>query len=254
MIEGDEMRRIRWQDVLRGVIAPLGLTAAVAQAGGPLPYSDEWYQMRADDPPGARQVEKKGKLWPPYPRPVGRKQTFWHGYHSAHYWPYPYNCEDQAYVRNLLDQQTAAGWVNATTMHDYYFNAETQQLNEAGQNHLLWITASVPAQYRTIYVAQGKSTEMGQLRSAHVDEFLRGAGIENVPPVLTKQDFFAGRPANEVDRLRMLELQSIPRPRLFIIGANSRSGASSGAGASQGQGGGGSGSGSGSGTGGMPGR
>ena len=236
------MRKIRWQDMLRSVIVPLCLMATVAQAAGPFPFSEEWYRMRADDPPGTRQVEKSGKLWPPYPRPVGRKQTFKHAFHSAHYWPYPYNCEDRAYVNNLLDQQTAAGWVTATTLHDYYFNPETQQLNEAGQNQLMWIVASAPAQYRTIYVSQGKSIEMGQLRSSQVEQFFQRAGIDGVPPIVTKQDFFAGRPANEVDRLRTLELQSIPRPRLFTIGA-----AGSGSGGSSGQG---SGSGSGSGSGG----
>ena len=242
------MRKIRWQDMLRSAIVPLCLMATVAQAAGPFPFSEEWYQMRADDPPGVRQVEKSGKLWPPYPRPVGRKQTFKHAFHSAHYWPYPYNCEDRAYVNNLLDQQTAAGWVNATTLHDYYFNAETQQLNEAGQNHLVWIAASVPAQHRTIYVSQGKSIEMGQLRASQVEQFFQRAGIDGVPPIVTKQDFFAGRPANEVDRLRTLELQSIPRPRLFTIGVTSGSagaGGSSGQGSASGSGSSGSGSGSG---------
>ena len=241
------MRKIRWQDLLRSAIVPLCLMATVAQAAGPFPFSQEWYQMRADDPPGARQIEKDGKLWPPYPRPVGRKQTFKHAFHSAHYWPYPYNCEDRAYVNNLLDQQTGAGWVDATTLHDYYFNTETQQLNEAGQNQLVWIAASVPAQYRTIYVSQGKSIEMGQLRAGQVEQFFQRAGINSVPPIVTRQEFFAGRPAIEVDRLRTLELQSIPRPRLFTIG---RSAGASGQGnaSGQGSGSGSSGSSSGSGT------
>lgn len=230
------MRRIRWQDLLRSAIVPLCLAATVAQAAGPFPYSDEWYQMRADDPPGVRQVEKSGKLWPPYPRPVGRKQTFKHAFHSAHYWPYPYNCEDRAYVNNLLDQQSAAGWVTATTLHDYYFNAETHQLNEAGQNQLLWIVASAPAQYRTVYVSQGKSIEMGQLRSSQVEQYFQQTGIENIPPIVMRQEFFAGRPANEVDRLRTLELQSIPRPRLFIIGTAGQSSGASGQGNASGQG------------------
>ena len=233
------MRRIRWQDLLRSAIVPLCLTAAVAQAAGPFPFSAEWYRMRADDPPGSRQIEKDGKLWPPYPRPVGRKQTLKHAFHTAHYWPYPYNCEDRAYVNNLLDQQTAAGWVTATTLHDYYFHPETQQLNEAGQNQLLWITASVPAQYRTVYVSQGKTMELGQLRVGQVEQYFQQAGIAAVPPIMLRQEFFAGRPAIEVDKLRTLELNSIPRPRIFNLSVGSASG---GSGASSGQGGGSSGS------------
>ena len=137
--------------------------------------------------------------------------------------------------------------MNATTLHDYYFNTDTQQLTEAGQNHLLWIAASVPAQYRTVYVSQGKSTEMGQLRAANSEQFLRGLGLENVPPVLTRQEVFTGRPANEVDRLRTLELQALPRQRLFTVGSagGSGGGASTGQGATAGQGSGSQGSGSG---------
>lgn len=235
------MRRSQWQNLLRGAIAPLCLGAGIAHAAGPFPFSEEWYRQRADDPPGNRQVEKDGKLWPPYPRPVGRKQTFKHAFHSAHYWPYPYNCEDQAYVRSLLDQQTAAGWVNATTLHDYHFSPETQQLTDAGQAHLLYITSSVPVQYRTVYVSQGRTAETGQIRSAHVDEYLRGLSLDSLPPVLTRRETFVGRPANEVDRLRTLELQAIPRPRLFTVGGSGGSGGavSSGAASASGQGGGG---------------
>ena len=239
------MRRIRWQDLLRSAIVPLCLTATVAHAAGPFPFSEEWYRMRADDPPGARQIEKDGKLWPPYPRPVGRKQTFKHAYHTAHYWPYPYNCEDRAYVNNLLDQQTAAGWVTATTLHDYYFNPDTQQLNEAGQNQLLWITASAPAQYRTVYVSQGKTMEMGQLRVSQVEQYFQQTGITSVPPIMLRQEFFAGRPANEVDRLRTLEMMAIPRQRIFNVGVI---GAAAGAGAAPGGSGSATGSGGSSGT------
>ena len=150
---GDMMRKTYWQGCLKSAVIPLCLAAAVADAAGPFPFTEEWYRQRSDDPAGTRQIEKDGKLWPPYPRPVGRKQTFKHGYHSAHYWPHPYNMEDRAYVENLLAQQTASGWVMATTLHDYYFHIETQKLNEAGQNQLIWIAATAPPQFRTVYVA-----------------------------------------------------------------------------------------------------
>ena len=220
------MRKFRWQGLLKYAVLPLGMIASVTRGSGPFPHSEEWYRMRANDPPGVRQVEKHGKLWPPFPRPVGRKQTFKHAYHHAHYWPYPYNDDDRSYVSNLLNQQTTAGWVNATTMHDYYFNSDTQQLNEAGQNQVLWITASVPAQYRSIYVSQGASVEMGQLRLTETEQFLRRSGVQDIPSMSLRQEFFAGRPANEVDRLRVLELQSIPSPRLFLIGQASKAAAS----------------------------
>ena len=51
------MRQILWRDLLRSAIVPLCLTATVAQAAGPFPFSEEWYQMRADDPPGFEGVQ-----------------------------------------------------------------------------------------------------------------------------------------------------------------------------------------------------
>lgn len=246
------MRKIHWQALIHGLVVVVSFSSGVARAGGPLPFTQEWYEMRADDPPGARQVYKDGKYWPPYPRAQGRKQTLVHGYHTAHYWPHPYDCQDRADVSNLFQAQAGAGWAAATTLHDYHFDADTQQLTDAGQNHLIWVANSVPAQYRTLYISQGKTPAMGQLRVAEAEKYMQEMGFANVPPIVAKFETFNGRPANEVDRLRTLELLSIPRPRLFLIGVAGRQsgGAGSGAGAGGGMGMGGGGGGSGSGQGG----
>ena len=37
-------------------------------------WSPEWYAAEAGEPVGARQKLKYGKMWPPYPRPTGKKQ------------------------------------------------------------------------------------------------------------------------------------------------------------------------------------
>jgi uncharacterized membrane protein YgcG len=231
-----------WRRLLGGTVVPLCLAAEVSLAAGPFPFTTEWYRQRADDPPGARQVEKHGKLWPPQPRPVGRKQTLVHGYHTAHYWPYPYSCEDEAYVRNIFEQQAGAGWIDATTLHDYHFQAESNRLTDAGELHIQYVAARVPSQHRTLYVSQGGSAEIGQVRAGMVQDYLQRVGLEGSLPVVARQDFYVGRPANEVDRLRTLELNSIRSPRLFTVG-NSRGGSSSSGGGGQatsGTGGGGS--------------
>ncbi len=202
--------------LLFGVIFP----ALPVQAGdGPRWHSDEWYQERACDPIGTRQVEKYGKQWPPYPRPTGRGMTFWHKYHHAHYWPHPYNCEDREYVQNIVRQQANIGWEGATTLHDYHFDPETNRLNSAGDAHLRWILTQAPSQYRTAYVSRGSSDVIGQVRVAQVQVAAQAMVGGNVPPILMKNDAFLGRPAIEIDTLRRLELQSIPQPRLFVIGS-----------------------------------
>ena len=92
-----------------------------------------WYADRASDPVGSRQRLIKGKFWPPTPRPTGRSQIPSHRYHSAHYWPYPYKCEDRAFVRQVSNSQISNGWVMATTLYSYHFNPDTNQLTRSGR-------------------------------------------------------------------------------------------------------------------------
>jgi hypothetical protein len=232
-----------WLAGLMACLAAQGLSGAL-WAGEPYPYSDEWWALRAQDPPGARQIEKDGKLWPPYARPVGEKQHWVHKYHHSHYWPYPYNCDDQAYVRNILDQQASGGWVSATTLRDYHFDRDTQQLNSVGREHLYWIVTGTPSQYRTVYLAQSMVPAADSLRQSNIEQTMREFLASSTVPVIIRPDRFVGRPAQEIDQLRRMELQSIPRPRLFTIGNRSGS-SSSGLGGAGSGGSGGSGSGSG---------
>lgn len=215
------MRTGNWRNMLLGAgLISLGLAAQV-QAGG----EDKWAD-RSTDPPGTRQVYKYGKLWPPQPRPTGREQHWKHKFHTAHYWPYPYNDVDRQIVRDTLAQQASGGWVLATTLHEYHFSPETNELNSAGRTHLYWIMTSVPAQYRTVYVAHGLSPQVDDVRVATVDQAAREFG-EQVPPVVLRHAFPSGRPADEVDTIRRMELESWPAQRIFTISAGSGSGGSS---------------------------
>lgn len=184
-------------------------------------------EERYDDLPGSRQNYKHNLMWPPFPRPAGKAQPFWAKYHHAHYWPHPYNCQDRAYVHDVLQQQTQAGWENATTLHEMHFDVETHRLNSSGETHLKWILLQAPAQYRNVFVAQGASPEASQFRAEQVRQFAEQICGTNVPPIMLKYDSFLGRPAIEIDTLRRLELQSIPQPRLFIVGPASGTNSSS---------------------------
>jgi hypothetical protein len=215
-----------------GVLLAGSVFSALPLLAGDKPrwHSEGWYEERASDPPGARQHYKHGKMWPPFPRPQGKGLTFWHKYHYAHYWPYPYNCQDRDYVHGIFQQQANNGWEFATTLHDYHFDPETNRLNSAGELHLRWILTQAPAQYRTTFISRGTSEPVAQLRLESVQQVAREICGDATPPILLKNDAFLGRPAVEIDTLRRLELQSIPQPRLFIItpsGSGSMSGPSS---------------------------
>ncbi|MEX0702934.1 MAG: hypothetical protein WD069_12640 [Planctomycetales bacterium] len=181
----------------------------------PKRWSDEWYALRACDPVSARQVEHCGKQWPPYPRPCGEKPEFSHIYHAAHYWPYPYVCDDRAYVRSVLALQEQNGWTEATTLYEYHFDADTQQVNQPGRLHLRWILQNPRPEYRLIYVQTADTPDVTQARL----DSARAAAIElageaNLPPIMPRVTDPLGRPAREIDLIQRAIFDTVPQPRI----------------------------------------
>ena len=169
---------------------------------GPPKGSREYYEAHAADPPGSRQKYHHGKLWPPRPRPVGEEQPFIHKYHTAHYWPHPYNCEDRATVARFAELQIANGWQAATTLYDYHFDPTTHQLNSAGRTQLHWILTHVPIEHRQAYVAVGAQSQSNAVRVQNVEhEIATIVGTDAALPVLMRVTNPLGRPAAEVQKI-----------------------------------------------------
>ncbi len=185
--------------------------------------SKEYYEARASDPPGSRQHYKAGKLWPPYPRPVGPNQTFIHKYHHTHYWPYPYNCEDQQATRDIINTQVTNGWANATTMHEYHFDPATGELNSSGMRHLQWIVQSVPEEYRQIHLATTYDPQVNSERTRSIQQGLLKIAAADpsmvVNPRIANPD---GRPGTEVNMIFQKASESMPPPVLSQIGVNAK--------------------------------
>jgi hypothetical protein len=225
-------------------LAPVALLLAATASGcnvfprwglndyeGPRRYSEEWYEMKGDGPVGARQCYKKGRLWPPYPRPTGEQLSWCQRYHAAHYWPWPYNCQDRAYVREVSDRQVHNGWVCETTLLDYHFD-DKHALNQPGQLHLKWILENVPPQHRTAFVQKTSNEEVNQQRLASVQQVATEmVGSENVPKIELRVASPTGRPALEIDSIRRKEIAAIRIPQITYTSPSaggSSSGASSG--------------------------
>lgn len=186
---------------------------------------------------GSRMHEHSGKQWPPFARPVGEPEPYMHRYHSAHYWPHPYQQEDRSVVRDALDQQTQAGWVAATTLFDQYFDAETNELNQAGRVHLRWIMQYAPPSRRSAYVATADSPAHSQVRLASVQsEATVIAAGGQIPSITLRTCQSVGTSAEIVNRVHRNFIESTPTPRLPLTGAASSSsgGGSSGSGSSSG--------------------
>jgi hypothetical protein len=219
--------------------------SAFAQNGPGCPdppwHSDAWWAMRAQDPIGARQIECYGKEWPPYPRPCGPCQTCPHTFHAAHYWPLPYICNDRAVILQMMRTQEANGWTNETTLYDYHFNPETNELTVPGKLHLRWILDYVPPSYRAVWLQQTDDTAVNQHRIDAVRAAaIRFVGEPNLPQIAFRTAMPPARPAIEVDTLRRKELETIPTPRVPLeSGAPGGGGQGGGGGGGGGMGGGG---------------
>ena len=167
---------------------------------GPKKWSEEWYAMYSDQTVGRRQKFKKGKVWPPQPRPIGEELPFWHKFHAAHYWPHPYSGQDENFINALQEQQVSNGWVNATTLYDYHFEPETQVLNHSGQMRLRWIIESAPEHRRVAFTQTGFNKEISNVRLQNVQlAAVEMVGEENIPPIMLRVTSPVGRPAAEID-------------------------------------------------------
>ena len=174
-----------------------------------------WYAERSNDPVGARRYYYKGKDWPPYPRPQGAPQVPTHIYHASHYWPHPYSCADVQFVRDFTQAQEDAGWVSETTLYDYHFESEQQQLNRAGLIHLRWILESAPSNRRTVFVQATANSTASQTRLEHVQgEVVEIVASHNPPAVMLRITRPLGRSALEVYKIQVGEVNSLPIPRI----------------------------------------
>ncbi len=192
----------------------------------------DWYARRSLDPVGSRRRYVKGKFWPPFPRPEGLSMLPSHRFHAAHYWPYPYVCEDRHSVHEFIATQEEAGWENATTLYDYHFNNDDQSVNRSGLMQLQWILRNVPEHRKIVYVQAANNVAASNLRLASVQsEISEAVGLENSPPVTLRITSPLGRPASEVDVIQRKAGESQPVPRISpAVSAGAGGGGGAGAG------------------------
>ena len=183
-------------------------------------WSREDYYLRGQLPVGQRQKCYKGKIWPVDPRPTGPKPHMIHRFHSAHYWPYPYDVWARNSVNNMIDIHQQKGWQDATTLYDYHFSPDTNELTDAGVLHLKWILENAPARYRMLYLQTSPREGANDLRMAEVAQVAnRLTAGQQTPDVIFRNTTPYGRPAQEVDAIRRGELQSQPLPRIQYGGS-----------------------------------
>ena len=181
---------------------------------GPEAGSAEWWAQQAELPPGVRKKCYKGKSWPVQPRSDLPRQQFTHTYHSAHYWPLPYVCQDRDYMRNIVETQVGNGWQQETTLYSRHF-ADDDTLNIPGELQLIDILEVTPQSRRTVYVQASYNPDVDSVRISNVQQKIAEltAGMEQIP-VMVRRGRDYSRPASEVKIINDLYSTSVPTPRL----------------------------------------
>jgi uncharacterized membrane protein YgcG len=232
-----------------GCTAGTGLFYAEDPSSRHEPGSDQWWAEKGALQPGVRQKYSKGKMWPARARSTAPKQQFSHIYHSQHYWPLPYTCQDREAVFTLMDTQTALGWQEETTLFNHHFETDTHLLNQAGLRHLEYILFTVPQSRRNVFIQSTYDEVHDVVRTTSVEDAMAGYQVSGESiSVSVRRCRESGRPAAEVQAISDLYRESIPAPRLGSAGS---SGTGDGGSAGGGSGSSGGSSGGGGGAGGM---
>ncbi len=185
------------------------------------PGSDEWWAEKALLPPGERQKCKKGKIWPARPRSSEPPQQFSHIYHSQHYWPLPYVCQDRQAVRDLMEMQVSLGWQEETTMYDRHFESQSNMLTRAGELHLERIVYIVPPERRAVYVQSTHDAAMDAARMEIVHAAVASISSGNTDiPITLRECQELSRAASEVQSINSMYNSSMPSPRLSSAGGS----------------------------------
>ncbi|MBL4884652.1 MAG: hypothetical protein JKY95_08985 [Planctomycetaceae bacterium] len=166
-------------------------------------YSSQWWSHTGSLPVGSRQVYKHGKLWPPRPRPTCEQQTFSQQYHSAHFWPDPYNKHDRNSINAFDAAQTNQGWKIETTLFAHHFNPESNELSKSGREKVLWIiqTQNGSNRHHAVHVQISAENHVNTIRVASVNNYLGELHdfIEQPLNVVLEMTLPMTRPAREVD-------------------------------------------------------
>ena len=161
---------------------------------------------------------------------------FWHrvgvDFHRNNAWPEPFVSADRQVTREYFRIQVNNGWRLQNTVGKWFYDEETNALNQAGEIKLRQIVTQSPVHRRTVFVLMGTSPDITAKRVESVQQTLAKILPDGpVPQVLLTDVDLEGGSGEYYDRVNSAYNSSIPAPRL--------SGDSSGSGSGSGKSGGG---------------
>lgn len=153
----------------------------------------------------------------------GRVKT---DFHRNNAWPEPFVSADREVTREYFRIQVNNGWRMQNTIGRWFFDEETNQLNEAGEIKLRQVATQSPIHRRTVFVLMGYTPDVTAKRVESVQQTLAKMLPEGpVPQVLLTDVDLEGGSGAYYDKVSSAYNSSIPSPRL---GGGSGGGSSGG--------------------------
>jgi len=164
---------------------------------------------------------------------AGKELTFWQrvhlDFHRNNAWPEPFQSADRAATREYFCIQVNNGWKMQNTIGTFLFNAETQELNRAGELQVRWIVTQAPIHRRAVFVLVGETPEDTQRRVTSVQNYIsRIVPAGHLPPVMITNTQPEGASGENFNALHNAMMQSIPAPRLPTAAGGSGAGGGTG--------------------------
>jgi hypothetical protein len=158
---------------------------------------------------------------------------FWHrvgvDFHRNNAWPEPFQSADRQVTREYFRIQVNNGWRMQNTIGKWFFDEETNQLNQAGEIKLRQVATQSPVHRRTVFVLVGNTPDVTAKRVESVQQTLARILPEGpVPQVLLTDVDQEGGSGEYFDKVNAAYNQSIPAPRLSGGDGGSGSGGSGG--------------------------
>jgi hypothetical protein len=158
--------------------------------------------------------------------------NFWHrvhtDFHRNNSWPEPFLTADKMAVRSPYCIMVDNGWKMQNTIGTFLFDAETQQLNQAGDLLVKWIITQAPINRRAVFVLKGDNPESTAVRVQSVQAAVARYGA--VCPVLLTDCEPPGWSAAYIDTITQQYSSTIPAPRLPAPQGGGRGGSGGGGG------------------------
>ena len=145
---------------------------------------------------------------------------FWHrvgvDFHRNNAWPEPFVSADREVTREYFRIQVNNGWRMQNTIGRWFFDEETNQLNEAGEIKLRQVATQNPVHRRTVFVLMGTTPDVTAKRVESVQQTLAKILPEGpVPQVLLTDVELEGGSGAYYDKVNTAYNSSIPSPRLI---------------------------------------